>query len=62
MQNKSKELEVAIRAALEAGKILEKYFETEIAHQTKDDKTIVSVLDDEAEDIIKKIIMIRLSL
>src|SRR3989338_2494493 len=46
---KSKELEVAIQATLEAGKILEKYFETEISRTVKDDK--------EAEDVIKKIIL-----
>jgi myo-inositol-1(or 4)-monophosphatase len=56
MENKSKELEVAIRAALEAGKILEKYFETEILKEYKEDTTIVTKADKEAEEIIKKII------
>ena len=57
MQNKSRELEVAIPAALEAGKILEKYFETELEHLTKEDRTIVTVADRESEEVIKKIIL-----
>ncbi len=56
MQDKSKELEVAIQAALEAGKILEKYFETEILKEFKEDKSIVTLADKESEEIIKKII------
>lgn len=56
MQNKSKELEVAIQAALEAGKILEKYFEAEIEKNYKDDKSIVTAADKESEEVIKKII------
>lgn len=60
MENKSKELEVAIRAALEAGKILEKYFETEFEKETKNvvfDSNIVTIADRESEDLIKKIIL-----
>ena len=57
MENKSKELEVAIHAALEAGKVLEKYFETEILKEFKEDKSIVTLADKEAEEIIKKIIL-----
>ncbi|MBI2630729.1 inositol monophosphatase [Candidatus Nomurabacteria bacterium] len=56
MENKSKELEVAIKAALEAGKVLEKYFETEILKEFKEDNTPVTLADREAEDVIKKII------
>lgn len=56
MESKSRELEVAIQAALEAGKILEKYFETEILKEYKEDKTVVTLADRESEDIIKKII------
>jgi myo-inositol-1(or 4)-monophosphatase len=56
MQNKSPELEVAIKAAKEAGKILEGYFETEIVRDFKEDKSIVTKADKESEDIIKKII------
>ena len=56
MQNKSKELEVAIKAALEAGKILEKYFETEILKEFKEDKTIVTIADRESEEVIKKML------
>lgn len=56
MQNKSKELEVAIKAALEAGKILEKYFETEILREFKEDTSIVTLADKESEEVIKKII------
>lgn len=55
--NKSKELETAIYAAEEAGKILEKYFETEILKNLKEDKTIVTLADKESEDLIKKIIL-----
>ena len=57
MENKSKELEVAIRAALEAGKVVEKYFETEILKEFKEDNTPVTLADRESEEIIKKIIV-----
>ena len=57
MENKSKELEIAIKAALEAGKILEKYFETEILKEFKEDNTPVTLADNECEAIIKKIIL-----
>ena len=57
MENKSKELEVAIKAALEAGKVLEKYFETEILKEFKEDTSIVTQADKESEEIIKKIIL-----
>ncbi|MEK7539523.1 MAG: inositol monophosphatase [Patescibacteria group bacterium] len=57
MENKSKELEIAIKAALEAGKIIEKYFETEILKEFKEDKSIVTLADRESESIIKKIIL-----
>ena len=57
MQNKSPELEVAIKAALEAGKISEKYFETEILKEYKEDATIVTLADRESEEVIKKIIL-----
>ncbi len=56
MQDKSKELEIAIKAALEAGKILEKYFETEIFKEFKEDDSIVTKADSESEEVIKKII------
>lgn len=57
MENKSKELEVAIEAGREAGKILEKYFETEILKDFKEDKSIVTKADKESEEVIKKIIL-----
>lgn len=57
MENKSKELEVAIHAALEAGKILEKHFETGILKEFKKDKSIVTLADKESEEVIKKIIL-----
>ena len=57
MENKSKELEVAIKAALEAGKILEKHFETDILKEFKKDKSIVTLADKESEEVIKKIIL-----
>jgi len=56
MENKSHELEVAILAAKEAGKVLEKYFDTEILKEYKEDDTPVTKADREAEDVIKKII------
>lgn len=56
MQNKSPELEVAIKAALEAGKILEKHQDTEIERGVKEDKSMVTLADAEAEEVIKKII------
>ncbi len=57
MKNKSKELKVAIKAALEAGKILEKYFETEILKDFKEDKSIVTLADKESEQVIKSILL-----
>lgn len=56
MQNKSKELEVAIAAALEAGKILDKHQDTEIERGVKEDKSMVTLADSEAEEVIKRII------
>lgn len=56
MQNKSRELEVAIQAALAAGKILEKHQETEIEKGMKEDNSMSTVADAEAEEVIKKII------
>lgn len=56
MPNKSRELEIAIFAATEAGKVLEKYFEVEISHDMKDDKSIMTAADSESEEVIKKII------
>ena|SRR3989344_5680466 len=57
MQDKSKSLEVAIKAAQEAGKILEKYFETEILKEFKEDASITTIADKESEELIKKIIL-----
>ncbi|KKR62941.1 hypothetical protein A2643_01335 [Candidatus Nomurabacteria bacterium RIFCSPHIGHO2_01_FULL_39_220] len=57
MENKSEFLKVAIKAALEAGKILEKYFETEILKEFKEDTSIVTLADRESEEVIKKIIL-----
>ncbi len=54
--SRSKELNVAIKAAQEAGRILEKYFETEILKDLKEDKSIVTLADKESEEVIKKII------
>ena len=56
MENKSPELEIAIKAALEAGKILEKHLQTEISKGIKEDKSISVLADGESEDTIKKII------
>lgn len=57
MENKSRELEVAILAAQEAGKVLEKYFDTEILKEYKEDNTPVTKADREAEAVIKQIII-----
>jgi myo-inositol-1(or 4)-monophosphatase len=54
---KSKELDIAIKAAKKAGAILKKHFETEIFHEMKDDKSIITATDKESEEIIKKIIL-----
>src|SRR3990167_6689479 len=56
MQDKSTELKVAIRAALEAGKILEWHQETEIKRGVKEDKSMVTLADTESEELIKRII------
>lgn len=57
MENKSPELEIAIKAALEAGKILEKCFEVEILSEWNNENMPVTMADKESEDIIKKIIL-----
>ncbi len=57
MENKSKELSVAIEAALAAGKVLEKYFETGILREFKEDNTPVTLADTESEEVIKRIII-----
>jgi myo-inositol-1(or 4)-monophosphatase len=56
MEKKSPELEVAIKAILEAGKVLEKHLQTEIFKGIKDDKSISVLADGESEEVIKKII------
>ncbi|MBI3305874.1 inositol monophosphatase [Candidatus Nomurabacteria bacterium] len=60
MQNKSKELEVAINAALEAGKIVKKHFENGIEKEHKENihmADVVTEADRESETIIRKIIL-----
>ncbi len=57
MENKSAYLEVAIKAARAAGEILEKHFETEILKNIKEDESVVTIADGEAEEVIKKIIL-----
>lgn len=57
MRKKSKELKVAIEAVLEAGEILEKYFETEMLKKFKEDDSLVTLADNESEEIIKRIIL-----
>lgn len=54
MKNKSHELKVAIKAAREAGKVIEKYFQTEILKEFKEDTSIVTLADKESEDVIKR--------
>ncbi|MFA6274263.1 MAG: inositol monophosphatase [Candidatus Paceibacterota bacterium] len=56
MKNKSKELKIAIKAAIKAGKILKKHFEKDVLKEFKEDETIVTIADRESEIIIKKII------
>ncbi len=57
MEQKSRELEVAITAAQEAGKVLEKYFETETLKEFKEDRSVLTTADGESEEIIKKVIL-----
>ncbi|MEK7128054.1 MAG: inositol monophosphatase [Patescibacteria group bacterium] len=54
--SKSKELEVAIKAALEAGAVILKYFNEGMAHELKEDRSALTLADTESENIIKKII------
>lgn len=56
MENKSKELQIAIKAAQEAGKILERHQETDIERGVKEDKSMVTLADAESEEVIKKFI------
>ena len=48
----SKELEVAIKAAKEAGKILDHHFETTLEHEHKEDRSIVTKADIEADEVV----------
>jgi myo-inositol-1(or 4)-monophosphatase len=58
MENKSKELEIAIKAARQAGKLLFDYFHGEEDNrEVKDDSSIVTVADKQSEEMIKKIIL-----
>ncbi|MDP2720942.1 MAG: inositol monophosphatase [bacterium] len=50
----SKQLEVAIKVAKLAGEKLEYYFETVLEHEEKEDKSLVTKADLEAEEIIVK--------
>lgn len=52
----SKELKIAIKAAKEAGKILNKYFKKNIVIERKSDKSPVTIADKEAEKKIVSII------
>lgn len=54
--NLSKDLEIAIRAAKEAGEIVDKYFEETFEASFKEDGSIVTKADKEAEDRIIEII------
>lgn len=56
MENKSQELQIAIKAALEAGALLKGYFEGDIGKELKDDSSFVTIADRESEEIIKNII------
>jgi myo-inositol-1(or 4)-monophosphatase len=56
MENKSPELEVAIKAALEAGEVLLRHQDGDIDRGIKEDKSMVTLADVESEEIIKKII------
>lgn len=56
MENKSKELIVALEAAVLAGKVLRKHFENDPLREIKEDKSIVTIADKESEEIIKKTI------
>lgn len=57
MENKSKELIVAIQAAKEAGEIASRYFNTGIDRDSKHDNSIVTLADKECEDTIKSTIL-----
>ncbi len=61
MENKSKELEVAIQAALEAGEIVKKHFQDGIVKEQKENADammdVVTQADRESEALIKKIIL-----
>lgn len=52
-------LETAIEAAKEGGGVLRKYFETNLQRETKEDSSIVTIADREAEEKIVEIIKAR---
>lgn len=56
MENKSKELKIALEAAILAGKVLRKHFENDPLREIKEDKSIVTIADKESEEIIKQTI------
>jgi myo-inositol-1(or 4)-monophosphatase len=49
-------LDTAVQAAKEAGEILKEYFETSLEKRQKDDKSVVTIADEQAEQRIIEII------
>jgi len=49
-------LEVVIEAAKEGGKVLERYFETELRSREKEDASLVTEADEEAEERIVRVV------
>ncbi len=56
MENKSHELIIAIECAKQVGLILKEHFETDLDHEIKDDTSIVTIADKQAEEIIKSVL------
>lgn len=49
-------IETALKAAKKGGEVLLKYFETELEHEVKDDKSFVTRADRESEEAILKVL------
>src|SRR3990167_5124260 len=57
MDENKKILEVAKEAARKGGEVILKYFNEEVEFRQKEDKTFVSIADDESEKEIRRIIL-----
>ena len=53
MENKSKQLQTAIKAAKEGEKIIRKYYQSDLNINTKEDDTPFTMADKETEELVR---------